>query len=295
MSEVPQGPGWWQASDHKWYPPERHPNYVAQRPPPMPPSAPQPGYGTPSLQSGYGAPSSQPGYGAFPPPGYGPPAEPVVSIGAAFNYAMSKFQTNAREILIAGVICVLGLIVLVVTSYLIVMVGLMGAAENKGGALLFFVGLPLLWLIPAIGVALFQMVIIRGSLMIVNGQTPLTLQRMFSIEQVGSYLLGAVIVAVGTTIGYMLCFIPGLLFFFFSAYWGYFLIGKQLSPVDAIKASFGFVNRHLGSLLLLFLASVLLYILGSLVLFFGLIVAVPIIVIAQAFMWRRLQGEPVAP
>jgi hypothetical protein len=24
MSDVPQGPGWWLASDHNWYPPEQH-------------------------------------------------------------------------------------------------------------------------------------------------------------------------------------------------------------------------------------------------------------------------------
>jgi hypothetical protein len=27
MSESPLGPGWWQASDWKWYPPEQHPDY----------------------------------------------------------------------------------------------------------------------------------------------------------------------------------------------------------------------------------------------------------------------------
>jgi uncharacterized RDD family membrane protein YckC len=32
MSNVSQGPGWWMASDHKWYPPESHPGY--QPPPP---------------------------------------------------------------------------------------------------------------------------------------------------------------------------------------------------------------------------------------------------------------------
>ena len=36
MSDVSQGLGWWQASDLKWYPPERHPDYVA--PPPAPPT-----------------------------------------------------------------------------------------------------------------------------------------------------------------------------------------------------------------------------------------------------------------
>ena len=33
MSDQPHGHGWWQASDDKWYPPERHPNYVAPPPP----------------------------------------------------------------------------------------------------------------------------------------------------------------------------------------------------------------------------------------------------------------------
>ena len=31
MSDVSQGPGWWMASDGKWYMPEQHPDYV---PPP---------------------------------------------------------------------------------------------------------------------------------------------------------------------------------------------------------------------------------------------------------------------
>jgi hypothetical protein len=37
MSDRPQGPGWWQASDRKWYPPEKHANHVA---PPSTPTQP---------------------------------------------------------------------------------------------------------------------------------------------------------------------------------------------------------------------------------------------------------------
>src|ERR1039458_3594465 len=33
MSDVSNGPGWWQASDGKWYPPEQRPNYEAPAPP----------------------------------------------------------------------------------------------------------------------------------------------------------------------------------------------------------------------------------------------------------------------
>ena len=32
MTDQPQGPGWWQAADLKWYPPELQPDYEA--PPP---------------------------------------------------------------------------------------------------------------------------------------------------------------------------------------------------------------------------------------------------------------------
>jgi len=34
MSDVSNGPGWWQASDGKWYPPEQQPGYQASTPPP---------------------------------------------------------------------------------------------------------------------------------------------------------------------------------------------------------------------------------------------------------------------
>ena len=44
MSAISGGPGWFLATDGKWYPPERHPNYAAPAPPPPPDSAPGPGF-----------------------------------------------------------------------------------------------------------------------------------------------------------------------------------------------------------------------------------------------------------
>jgi hypothetical protein len=59
MSDQPQGPGWWQASDGKYYPPE------SATPPP---GYGQPTYGQPTYgQPAYGAPAYQQG-----PYGYGP-------------------------------------------------------------------------------------------------------------------------------------------------------------------------------------------------------------------------------
>ncbi len=63
MSDVSRGPGWWMASDGKWYPPESHPTF--QPPPPPPPPTPPP-----SPPSPFSAPpspfSAPPGPGPYP-------------------------------------------------------------------------------------------------------------------------------------------------------------------------------------------------------------------------------------
>jgi hypothetical protein len=57
MTDQPQGPGWWQASDRKWYPPAQHANPVTPASPPPPP----------------GLPPSPHQQGPWPLPGGGPP------------------------------------------------------------------------------------------------------------------------------------------------------------------------------------------------------------------------------
>jgi uncharacterized membrane protein len=92
----------------------------------------------------------------------------------------------------------------------------------------------------------------------------------------------------------LLCYIPGLIVQFFTLWFGYFVLGKKMAPMDAIKASFQFVNQNLGTLIVFYLASMLAYFVGAILCGIGLLVAVPVVVIAQAYMWRRLQNRPVA-
>lgn len=86
MSDVSQGPGWWLASDGKWYSPEQAPGYastgpasaassgVAYRPSAPPPGYPSPGYPTPGYPptagptGGYGYPGAGGSYGFAPLP-----------------------------------------------------------------------------------------------------------------------------------------------------------------------------------------------------------------------------------
>ena len=80
MSDVSQGPGWWQASDGKWYRPEQHPNY---QPPSLPPPPPNP-------------PPASPSPASAPPPQVLSPTSPVVPLAPAHG-AVRKMALTTWE------------------------------------------------------------------------------------------------------------------------------------------------------------------------------------------------------
>ena len=76
MSDAPQGPGWWQASDGKWYAPELHPDHQPTAPTPPaspPPAAPPPAASPPPAEPPATAPTAAAGPPAGAPPVGGPP------------------------------------------------------------------------------------------------------------------------------------------------------------------------------------------------------------------------------
>ncbi len=79
MSDVSNGPGWWQASDGKWYPPEQQPNYEA-------PAAPQ---------------SSS----AVPPQSSSPTAKPM----SGFAFDMKRWSQAQRITAIASLVLLISL------------------------------------------------------------------------------------------------------------------------------------------------------------------------------------------
>jgi|GEM_PF-4398589 len=101
MSDVSQGPGWWVASDGKWYPPDLHPS-LAQLPPPSPPvvpmvvdpsAAPAPG---PVPVSATGDGGFQIGAGAAP-KFVVPPIVPDLVPGHGGQGAMAAFEPGPAE------------------------------------------------------------------------------------------------------------------------------------------------------------------------------------------------------
>ena len=103
MSDVSQGPGWWLASDGKWYPPEEVPDYGAAAQTSGAPVAPP--YGPPPAAPGYAATPPAPGYPPpNAPPGYGAPAGVPYGYAPAGPYGYTA-APKTNGLAIASLIC----------------------------------------------------------------------------------------------------------------------------------------------------------------------------------------------
>lgn len=298
MSDVSQGPGWWQASDGKWYPPEQTPGAQPSSPAEATPSS--AAVPAPGAPGGFAAPGAA-GGGS---PG-GTPST-TVSIGDAFNWGFKKFQENLGPILIAALIVFAVLAVIEVIFWFILSSSLLASTTTHttefgttytttsgGGVFMTLVVSAIMGLLFYIGAFIVQMAIIRATLMITQGET-LDLKRMFSTEQFGSYLGASILVALGVAIGSIFCYIPGLIVWFFSFFFGWFILDKKMGAIDGIKASFSLVNKNAGTMAGFFIACLIAIIIGAILCFVGLLVAYPVVVLATGYVYKRTQGEAVA-
>lgn len=276
---------------------------VPPTPPPPPPAAPPP----PPPPGG--APPPPP-----PPPahaaGGGDPASAPWSVGNAFSYSWSKFQQYVGPILLAMLVLfvigaviwfvwflVIGAITNAVTDPVTVVINPdTGALVTSGGGPSLFLTL----LLGALGALVYwtvfgfiQAAVARAALAITEGRR-IEMNSILSTEQLGPIIVTALLVSVFTAIGYLFCFVGAIVVSFFLSFTFYFLIDQKLAPFEAIKASFNFVKSNLSNVLILFLVSIVVYFIGALICGVGLIVAIPLVVIATAFTYKKLNNQPVA-
>ncbi|MCV7258153.1 DUF7544 domain-containing protein [Mycobacterium shimoidei] len=289
------------------------PGYNQPPPPPPgygPPGQPGPGAGyppPPPPPPGYGAPP--PGYGGQPPVGYGPeagfggPAQQF-SVGDAFNWSWNKFTKNAGALIIPAL--VYGLVLAVIGGVLFAVlypaintttVSDSGYYETSatanfgaGQTLVLILGYLVL---AALGFYM-QAAYVSGCLDIADGR-PVTASSFFRPRNLGPMVLAALLVAVISSIGYLLCVIPGIIFTFLAMFTIPFVIDRSLAPVDALKASIATVRSNVGGALLSVLVQLAVLFVGELLCGVGLIVAAPVALLIQTYTYRRLSGGQVAP
>ena len=266
---------------------------MSQFPPDAPPPPPPPP-----------PPGGMPPGGGMPMGGANQPAEGA----AAIKYGWEKFKANWGDILVPVLIGFAVVVVLEIIGFVIfgaitsgtercVNFGTTSAGRVCGtesvGLIPTLFGIAFLMTLIFIGQFVLNLIVIRGSLLLIKGEKLSTAQ-LISMENLGPYAVASVIVALLAGVGILLCVLPGLAVLFFTHFYGYFVVDKKLAPMDAIKASVELVKDNIGPVAIFFLLSWVVMLVGQAACGIGVIVAWPVVVIATGYMYKRLQGEPVA-
>jgi len=105
------------------------------------------------------------------------------------------------------------------------------------------------------------------------------------------YVLGSVIYGLIVLAGLILLIIPGIIWAIKFQFFGYFIVDKELGPIESLKQSAKITKDAKWTLFLFGLLSGLINFLGALLLLVGLFATIPTTMMAKAFVYRKLLGQ----
>ncbi|MDO3650942.1 hypothetical protein [Nocardia mangyaensis] len=221
-------------------------------------------------------------------PGY-PPAGPKLGVGDALGYAWEKFKNNA----VVWIAIVLIAFLIQLALNLLFSVGNTGDTDYSDGVSFGFSVWGFIGTIVSTVVGyLISAAFVRGALHEIDGHKP-GFGAFFQFSRVGAVILAGLLVGVATGVGLLLCILPGLVIAFFTWWTMQFVIDQDQDPVSAIKSSFSAISSNAGPLLLLALALFGINVVGALLCGLGLLVSIPLTIIASTYAYRVVVGGPV--
>jgi uncharacterized membrane protein len=214
------------------------------------------------------------------------------SVGSAFSWAFSKFGRHWAPLVLVTLVLLVGSAIVQGIQRLVV-----SSSDPSDGLSAGFFGVAMIvsLLFSALSWAvqlIVQSVIVKGSLDVTRGR-PLDIGSATSGINWGQVIIASLIIGVMTFIGLLLCILPGIAVIFFTFFTLFFVIDRGEDAVTAIKSSFTMAKNNAGVLLLFFLAQFAILLVGLCLFFVGLLVAIPVVVLAQAYTFRTLNGEQV--
>ncbi|ROS31045.1 hypothetical protein [Cellulomonas sp. PhB150] len=273
------------------YPPPAQGGY----PPPA-----QGGYPPPPPAGGYGqAPG---GYPASPPPPGGYSAVPPSPIGAAISYGWNAF-TRGGGIFVAATLVWLIITTVVFTIVVLAFGGIANAVgTNNNGRVGFGLSFTFILIIGIFSLVFYlvEAAFVRASLKVTYGQR-LEFGDFFKFDNATNVLITALLIAGINLVLGLVTWIPligqiiGLAANLALLFTLWFVVDKNLSPIDAIKASVELVRANLATTILFYLLAAVILFVGFLLCGLGALVAIPVVLVATSYLYRNLLGEPIAP
>lgn len=234
--------------------------------------------------------------GGFPPPPGPPPSQPYVYVpsptplaaGVVVKYAWSKFKANP-------VVWIIGILALIVIQGILqsIFAGIGSGASGR------FLGV---WSIATIIGTLVstvigyfvQAAITKAALEETSG-VKATFQSFMNYKGIdlGQILIAAIIVGLATSIGTVLCILPGIAVALLSCFVLPFIIEDKQDAMTAIRSSWNLWSKNFGTLIGPGLALFGLVIAGFIVCGVGALITLPLAYIGINYGFRVLTGKHI--
>ena len=136
----------------------------------------------------------------------------------------------------------------------------------------------------------------RFALAIARGQKPEFGLIFQGSEYFKTFVIGQILVTLGTSVGFAMCVVPGVLLWVGCQFYPYLVVERGLAPMDALRESFRLVEGNWASLIVLTLLQIAAALVGLAMCCVGAyLLAAPLWCISGAYAYLKLTGEAPVP
>ncbi len=155
----------------------------------------------------------------------------------------------------------------------------------------FLFSLAFLILVFLVGLIL-QLGLIKISLNFVDNKKSQFIDLFTTHRPVFKFLAASILFSLIVFAGFVLLIIPGIIWAIKFQFYSYLIVDKEMGPIEALKKSSQLTKGVKLNLLVFSLLLTGINILGVLALGIGLILTIPITMIATAYVYRKLLSQP---
>jgi uncharacterized membrane protein len=139
-----------------------------------------------------------------------------------------------------------------------------------------------------------QMGMTRYALKLARRQ-PASVGDLFAAGPYLSFLGAAFLITVAVGLGMLLCIAPGVILALGTLFYAQLIVDRRLPAMEAITTSWRITTGHKGQIFVFGLLAIGVALLGELACCVGLLVAIPIVMTATAYVYLKLTGEEPPP
>jgi uncharacterized membrane protein len=219
------------------------------------------------------------------------------AVSFAWNAVIKDFGAIALPIAVACFVMILPSTAISMMRGLVV--GILagsGAVDENTMQLANLVLAPISGVVNLVSQAFFMGGIVSFGLAVARGRKPEFGEVFSGGKTFGQLLVANLLFSMAAGLGFMLCIVPGVIFFLGCQFFYPEVVDKQKGAVDALKRSWEITNGHKMNLFVLALVLFGVGLLGLAACCVGaLLVAGPVAVIAMAYTYLKLTGEEPTP